>query len=131
MKQDDIDMVKKILDTEYVGYAYVYPEPDQPRKEYMLAATPKNLANFIGSQGAATKQIMVTDMLDRPIADARLGMLYDCPNQELCQKLVSHLAPIQTGEKPAGEILVVARAVADQYFAEEDQAVAMAEFMMG
>jgi len=44
---------------------------------------------------------------------------------------LSHLAPIQTGEKPAGEILAVDRAVADQYFAEGDQAVAMAEFMMG
>ena len=44
---------------------------------------------------------------------------------------MSHLAPIQTGEKSAGEILAVDRAVADQYFAEGDQAVAMAEFMMG
>ena len=44
--------------------------------------------------------------------------------------ILSHLAPIQTGEKSAGEILAVDRAVADQYFAEGDQAVAMAEFMM-
>lgn len=131
MKQEDIDMVEKILDTEYVGYAYVYPEPDQPGKEYMLAITPENLANFIGAQGAAAKQIMITDMLDRPIVDTRLGMVNDCPDQKLCQALVSHLVPIQMGEKDAGPVLTVERDVADQYFALEDQAVAMAEFMMG
>ena len=131
MKQEDIDMVEKILDTEYAGYAYVYPEPDQPGKEYMLAITPENLANFIGAQGAAAKQIMITDMLDRPIVDTRLGMVNDCPDQKLCQALVSHLAPIQMGEKDAGPVLSVERDVADRYFALEDQAVAMAEFMMG
>ena len=123
MKQEDIDMVEKILDTEYVGYAYIYLEPDQPRKE--------NLAKFIGSQGAAAKQIMVTDMLNRPIVDTILGMVNDCPDQKLCRELVGHLAPIQMGEKEAGPVLSVKRDVADQYFAVEDQAVAMAEFMMG
>ena len=130
MKQEDIDAVEKILETEYVGYAYVYPEPDQPRKEYMLAVTPENLANFIGSQGAAAKQIMVTDMLDRPIADTRMGIVNDCPDQKLCRELVGHLVPIQMGEKEAGPVLSVKRDVADQYFALEDQAVTMAELMM-
>lgn len=59
MKQEDIDMVEKILDTEYVGYAYIYLEPDQPRKEYMLTVTPENLANFIGSQGARLSLIHI------------------------------------------------------------------------
>ena len=131
MKQEDIDMVEKILDTEYVGYAYIYLEPHQPRKEHMLTVTPENLANFIGSQGAAAKQIMVTDMLNRPIVDTILGMVNDCPDQKLCRELVGHLAPIQMGEKEAGPVLSVKRDVADQYFAVEDQAVAMAEFMMG
>lgn len=131
MKQDDINMVEKILDTEYVGYAYVYPEADQPRKEYMLTTTPENLANFIGAQGAAAKQIMITDMLDRPIVDTRLGIVNECPDQKLCRELVGHLAPIQMGEKEAGTVLSVERDVADQYFALEDQAVTMAELMMG
>ena len=100
-------MVEKILDTEYVGYAYVYPEPDQRGKEYMLSTTPENLANFIGAQGTAVKQIMITDMLDRPIVDARMGMVNDCPDQKLCRELVSHLAPIQMGEKEAGSVLSV------------------------
>ena len=130
VKLEDIDAVEKILDTGYVGYAYVYPEPDQPRKEYMLSTTPENLANFIGSQGAAAKQIMVTDMLDRSIVDTRMGIVNDCPDQKLCRELVGRLALIQMGEKEAGPVLSVERDVADQYFALEDQAVTMAELMM-
>ena len=131
MKQEDINMVEKILDMGYVGYAYVYPEPNQPRKEYMLTTTPENLANFIGAQGHAAQQIMITDMLDRPIVDTRLGIVNDCPDQNLCRELVGHLAPIQMGGKEAGPVLSVERDVADQYFALEDQAVTNAELMMG
>lgn len=42
----------------------------------------------------------------------------------------SHLAPIQMGEKEAGEILQLDRDQADAYFAAEDRAVAMAEYSM-
>ena len=73
MKQKDIDMVEKIFDTEYVGYAYVYPEPDQPRKEYMLATTPENLANFISSQGAAAVVLLAGMVLAVGIAVSVAG----------------------------------------------------------
>ena len=42
----------------------------------------------------------------------------------------SHLAPIQMGEKEAGEILQLDRDQADAYFAAEDRAAAMAEYGM-
>ncbi|WP_268890689.1 hypothetical protein [Clostridium porci] len=43
---------------------------------------------------------------------------------------MSKLAPIQMGEKEAGEVLAVTREEADAYFAAEDQAVTMAECQM-
>lgn len=130
MKQEDSAMVEKIMDTGTMAYAYVYPFSGGPREEYFIASTPENLANFIGGQGYDARQIIVTDFLDRLIVDTSLGMLETCPDQELCQKIISHLAPIQMGEKEAGEVLAVDRNAADQYFAEEDQAVTMAEYQM-
>ena len=53
-----------------------------------------------------------------------------CPDQELCRKIISYLAPIQMGEKEAGNILAVDRDTADEYFYEEDQMVTMAEMGM-
>jgi len=41
-----------------------------------------------------------------------------------------YLAPIQMGDKEAGEILIVSRDAAEAYFAMEDEAVGMAECRM-
>lgn len=46
------------------------------------------------------------------------------------QRLFLNLAPIQMGEKEAGEILIVTREESDMYFAAEDEAVTMAECQM-
>ena len=131
MKQEDSKMVEKIMNTEHMAYAYVYPFSREPRKEYMIASTPENLANFIGRQGYEAERIIVTDIADRLIVDTRMGMLDNCPDQKLCQKIVSHLAPIQMGDAEAGEVLAVERDIADAYFAAEDEAVTMAEYQMG
>ena len=47
-----------------------------------------------------------------------------------CAEIVRHLAPIQMGEKEAGEILSVDRTQAEEYWAMEDVAVTMAEYRM-
>lgn len=39
------------MDTESMGYAYVYPLDGGARKEYMLSLSAENLANFIGTYG--------------------------------------------------------------------------------
>ena len=100
------------------------------RKEYMLALTPENLANFIGARGYDAKKIVITDVLDRLIVNTCMGMLDVCPDQKLCGRIIEYLAPIQLGEKEAGEILAVERNVADEYFAMEDEEVTMAECQM-
>ena len=52
------------------------------------------------------------------------------PGSEVVFRDYPYLAPIQMGEKEAGEILMVTREESDMYFAAEDQAVTMAECQM-
>lgn len=51
MRAEEKNMVERIMNTETMGYAYEYPYGGGARKEYMLALTPENLANFIGARG--------------------------------------------------------------------------------
>ena len=121
MKPEDKKMVERIMGTGTMGYAYEYPYGGGARKEYMLALTPENLANFIGARGCEADRLVVNTMF---------GMLDVCPDQKLCRRIVQHLLPIQMGEKEAGKVLAVNRNVSNQYFAMEDEAVTMAEYQM-
>ena len=109
---------------------FLYPAAGGQRKEYLISTTPENLANFVGGHFMDARQMIVTDMLDRLILDTAGGFLNRCPNQNLCREILKSLAPIQMGEAEQGEILVVDRDTADEYFMEEDQAVTMAELSM-
>ena len=64
------------------------------------------------------------------MVNTSMVFLDTCPDQELCRKIIGYLAPIQMGEKEAGNILAVDRDIADEYFYEEDQMVTMAEMGM-
>lgn len=130
MDQKTIDMVNRIMDTERMGYAYVYPSDGKPREEYLVSTTPENLANFIGSHFHDVQKIVVTDFLDRLILDTCGGFINNCPDQGMCREIIEHLAPIQMGEKEAGEVLLLDREQADAYWAAEDAAVTMAEYGM-
>lgn len=130
MDQKTIDMMEKIMDTERMGYAYVYPSDGGAREEYLIATTPENMANFIGSRFPDVQKMVITDFLDRLILDTCGGFIDTCPDQKLCMEINSHLVPIQVGEKEAGEILQLDRQQADAYFAAEDRAVTMAEYGM-
>ena len=48
MNQKEKQMVERIMDTEAIGYAYLYPAAGGERKEYLISTTPENLANFVG-----------------------------------------------------------------------------------
>ena len=130
MNQKEKQMVERIMDTEAIGYAYLYPAAGGERKEYLISTTPENLANFVGGHFMDARQMIVTDMLDRLILDTAGGFLNRCPNQNLCREILKSLAPIQMGEAEPGEILAVDRDTADEYFMEEDQAVTIAEISM-
>ena len=111
-------MVEKILDTERAGYAYFYPSDGGNRQEFFISTTPENMANFLGSHFYDAEKM---------ILDTYGGFINTCPDQKLCAEIIPYLAPIQMGEKEAGEILMVTREESDMYFAAEDQAVTMAE----
>ena len=130
MDRKTIEMMGKIMDTERMGYAYVYPSDGKARKEYLIATTPENMANFVGSPFLDVQKMVITDFVDRLILDTCGGFIDTCPDQKLCMEINSHLAPIQMGEKEAGEILQLDRDQADAYFAAEDRAAAMAEYGM-
>ena len=142
MDKKTIDMVNRIMDTGRMGYACVYPSDgdamgegkpmgkENPREEYLIATTPENMANFVGSHFLDAQKMVITDFVDRLILDTCGGFIDTCPDQKLCMEINSHLAPIQMGEKEAGEILQLDRDQADAYFAAEDRAAAMAEYGM-
>lgn len=130
MNEETGSMMERIMDTDTIGYAYLYPMDGGARKEYVIATTPENLADFIGSHFYDAEKIVVTDILDRLIVDTCGGFLNNCPDQKLCGEIVGHLAPIQMGEKETGEILSVDRTQAEEYWAMEDAAVTMAEYRM-
>ena len=130
MRSEDEQMLHQIMDTDTMGYACVYDSGSGKREEYLVALTAENLANLIGGKGGDAHQITVIDVLDRLVADSRKGMLDNCPDQRLCRKINQFLAPIQRGEKEAGEILAVSREAADEYFAAEEKAAILAECRM-
>lgn len=99
MKPEDKKMVERIMGTGTMGYAYEYPYGGGARKEYMLALTPENLANFIGARGCEAEKIIITDIADRLVVNTMFGMLDVCPDQKLCRRIVQHLLPIQDGRK--------------------------------
>ena len=130
MKKEDSKMVEEIMDSEMMGYAYLYPIDGGNRQEALISTTPENLANYIGSHMYDAEKIIVTDMCDRLILDTFGCFINTCPDQKLCQDIIRHLAPIQMGEKETGRVLEIGRNTAEEFFAAEDQAVTMAELGM-
>ena len=47
------------MDSESMGYAYVYPLDGSPRQEYLISMSPENMANFIGKQGYDAEKIII------------------------------------------------------------------------
>ena len=129
-KQKRDCMVGKIMDSERMGYAYLEPNDGGARQEFLISTTKENMANFIGSHFYDASKITITDMCDRLILNTCGPYLDNVPDQVLCGQLIPLLAPIQTGEREAGEVLAIDREEADAFFAEEDMAVTQAELGM-
>lgn len=130
MTENEKGIIKKILDSEKVGYAYFYPSDGGKRQEFFISTTPENIANFLGSHFYDAEKMIITDMCDRLILDTFGGFINNCPDQNLCREIIPYLAPVQMGDKEAGEILMVTREESDSYFAAEDEMVTMAENLM-
>ncbi len=109
LNKESVKMMHRIFDVERIRYAYLYPNDGGERQESVLATTPENLANYVGSHFFDAEKMVVTDMCDRLLLDTYGGFINQCPDQNLCREINQHLVPIQMGDKEAGEILIVSR----------------------
>lgn len=117
LNEKEQEMLKRIMESP--GYAYVFLDWDHSLTEdYLLETTPENLANFIGKWGFDSPEVVITDLFGCLILSTRMGYLDACPNQELCYEIVERLAPIQQGERAAGEVLAVDLDRAEEFLAE-------------
>ncbi len=120
MKKEDIEMVEQWLKKDNLGFAYLYLESGEARKEFMFEMTAENIANFIGAHFYDAKKIILTDMVDRLILDTIGGFVDRCPDQLLCAEIISFLAPIQMGEYEAEDFLMADRLLLKEYYALKD-----------
>ena len=78
MTPESRKMIHEIMDSESMGYAYVYPLDGSPRREYLISLSPENMANFIGKQGYNAEKIIITDVLDRLVVNTSMVFLDTC-----------------------------------------------------
>lgn len=120
MKKEDIEMVEQLLKKDNLGFAYLYLESGEARKEFMFEMTAENIANFIGGHFYDAKKIILTDMADRLILDTIGGFIDRCPDQLLCVDIISLLAPIQMGEHEEEDFLMADHLLVEEYYALKD-----------
>lgn len=119
MKEKIEKLMNAVREGKEICFAYVYPYGSEPAEEYIFEATPENMANFVGAHQYDAEEIVLTDILDRLIMNMRGGFIRQCPNQELCMKIIEHLAPIQMGETEAKDIGAVPRDALDEQYNSE------------
>ncbi len=117
---------------EKLGYAYVYEKGNGGKHtDYMFNMTPENIANFIDKYAYIADKIILTDMCDRLIVESIYGgFIMNCPNQELCQNIISYLAPIQQCEIEPKDFPVATRDEMEELWNEEEISVMEAEISM-
>ena len=128
-EKDQKIIEEEILGKAHAGYAYIYPLSGD-RQEYVFDMTPEHIANFLGAHQFDAEKIVLTDMLDRLILNTIGGFIDQCPDQDLCRRIVPLLAPIQMGETEAKEIPMVTMDSFNEYCNYEDETAAMAEYGM-
>ncbi len=70
-------------------------------------------------------------MCDRLIVESIYGgFVMNCPNQELCRKIIPHLAPIQQCEIEPKDSPVATRDEMEELWNEEEMSVMEAEISM-
>jgi hypothetical protein len=117
---------------EKLGYAYVYEKGNNGKHtDYMFSMTPENIANFISKNAYSADKVILTDMCDRLIVESIYGgFIMNCPNQELCQNIISYLAPIQQFEIEPKDFPVATRDEMEELWNEEEMSVMEAEISM-
>ena len=127
MTQDDIEMIEKIMDSGRMGYAYLYPEDGRETKSYLVSTQPRILVDFINCYRQEGMRIVVTDIAERPLVEIHGTKIKGCSELKLKNAILDSLnSGRHCGEQREG-LPAVPIETADQYFFEEDQAVAVME----
>lgn len=95
MKKEDREMIEKIMATEKVGYAYVYPMDGGARKEHYISMTSENIANYIGTYMVEAESMVFTDIADNLELNTFGCFINTCTSRKLCMELQELLFPIQ------------------------------------
>mgnify|MGYP005757512293 FL=1 len=127
MTQDDMEMIEKIMDSENMGYAYLYPAGGGETKSYLVSIRPRSIAAFVNCYKQADMRIVITDMAERPMIEVHGAKIVKCADSKLESAIADSLSSGRHCEKQREEALAVSKDAADQYFFEEDQAVAVME----
>ena len=94
MKKEDREMIEKIMATEKVGYAYMYPMDGGARKEHYISMTPENIANYIGTYMVEAESMVFTDIADNLELNTFGCFINTCTSRKLCMELQELLFPI-------------------------------------
>lgn len=86
----------------------------------VLIGTPENIACFL-MKNAAAREIVITDLLDRPVVTAFGCFLDRCRDDALRNSILSYLLPMQQGEKPVKDVFTPAREQFEAWYAEHPE----------
>jgi hypothetical protein len=109
------------------GFVYGY---DGGCKSYYFENTPSNIANFIMLHKENTDKMTLTDMVDRLVLNTFGEFIDRCPDQELLQKVLNDLVPMQLCEKEPTNIPVASEEEVQAVWEEEERNVMEAELRM-
>lgn len=92
--------------------------------------TTENIAIFIEKHEFDAEKIIMTDMCDYFICESVFGeFLMNCPDQDLCRKIIPHLARIKMGEAETKDFPVETKEEMEELWHAEEE-VMRAEFGM-
>ncbi len=127
MTMDEINQVENAIDGFYVGYAYVRSLKGTRAGQYVFNMTPENISGFLYTWKDHAGQVLLTDMLDRPLLKMESGCITQCKTKELENQVGSLLEAIRTGRMQPAKFPMVTRELFQAYVDMEDEMVARAE----
>ena len=83
MTKDEINQVLNAMDGFYVGYANVSTLKGIRTQQYVFNMTPENISGFLYTWKDCAGQVLLTDMLDRPLLKMESGCITQCKTKEL------------------------------------------------
>ena len=99
LKVDEVHTIESILKSGNYGYAYFYKKTNEPPAVFLMTMTPESIANYLGAHQYDCYKMILSDKFDVQILDTIGGFINHCADRELCQKILSHLIPIQQCKK--------------------------------